>query len=52
MEKREVTYGYAYDPEDGWGIEKNGSIWINDIERETNEIATHWMALPECTYDD
>jgi len=21
-------------------------IWINDMNRESNEIATHWMPLP------
>lgn len=38
--KREVTYGYAFD------IEDDERVWINDMNRETNEIATHWMPLP------
>ena len=41
--KNEVTYGYAYD----WEPESNRYVWINDMDRETNEIATHWMPLPE-----
>lgn len=41
--KKEVTYGYAYD----WDKESEDYIWINDMDRETNEIATHWMKLPE-----
>jgi len=40
--KKEITYGYAYD----WERESDEYIWINDIDRETNEIATHWMPLP------
>ena len=41
--KKDVTFGYAYDwpPEDEW------RIWINDMDNETNEIATHWMPLPK-----
>jgi hypothetical protein len=38
--KRDVTFGYAFDFED------ENRVWINDMERETNEIATHWMELP------
>ena len=49
--KGEVTYGYAYsDDEVGGGVWDTGSensIWINDMDRQTNEIATHWMPLPE-----
>jgi hypothetical protein len=44
--KGEVTFGYAYSYEE-WPQEENGSIWINDMDRETNEIATHWMPLPK-----
>lgn len=44
--KKEVTYGYAYDPKDGWDTRNDNSIWINDMDRETNEVATHWMPLP------
>lgn len=39
--KSEVTFGYAVEKEN------IGRIWIVDIDRETNEIATHWMNLPE-----
>lgn len=39
--KGEVTYGYAFD------IEDERIVWINDMDRETNEIATHWMPLPK-----
>lgn len=39
--KKEVTYGYAF------GIEDERRIWINDMGRETNEVATHWMELPK-----
>lgn len=45
--KKEVTCGYAYDPKDGWDTGNDDSIWINDALSETNEIATHWMSLPE-----
>jgi hypothetical protein len=49
--KKEITYGYAYaDEESGsgkWDTGNEGSIWINDMDRETNEVATHWMHLPE-----
>jgi len=38
--KKEVTYGYVFD------IEDEERVWINDMDRETNEIATHWMPLP------
>lgn len=38
--KNEITYGYAFD------IEDEERVWINDMDRETNEIATHWMSLP------
>lgn len=41
--KKEVTYGYAYD----WEPESDRYVWINDMDRETNEIATHWMPKPE-----
>ena len=40
--KKEVTYGYAYE----WNIENENYVWINDMDRETNEIATHYMELP------
>ncbi len=45
--KGEITYGYAYDPKEGWDTGHNKSIWINDFDRQTNEVATHWMPLPE-----
>lgn len=45
--KREVTYGYAYPIEEGWDTGSDGSIWINDFDRQTNEVATHWMPLPD-----
>lgn len=50
--KKEVTYGYAYpfDAELDTGI--STCIWINDMDRETNEIATHWMPLPEAPKDE
>lgn len=35
--------GYAYD----WELENENYVWINDMDRETNEIATQWMPLPE-----
>lgn len=45
-----VTFVYAYgDDESGIGTWETGreeSIWINDMDRETNEVATHWMPLP------
>ncbi len=44
--KKEVTFGYAYPPEEGWNTGIEGLIWINDFERETNEVASHWMPLP------
>ncbi len=40
--KNEVTFGYAYD----WESESDKYVWINDMDRETNEVATHWMPLP------
>lgn len=40
--KKEVTYGYAYE----WEKESNRYVLINDMDRETNEIATAWMPLP------
>lgn len=40
--KKEVTFGYAYD----WEQESDVYVWINDMDRETNEIATYWMELP------
>lgn len=45
--KNEVTYGYAYNPIDGWYTDNKNTIWINDMDRDTNEIATHWMPLPQ-----
>ncbi len=42
--KGEVTFGYAYED---WPKEENGSIWINDMDSETNEVAIFWMPLPE-----
>lgn len=48
--KGEVTYGYAYSNDEGgsgkWDTGNEESIWINDMDRETNEVATHWMPLP------
>lgn len=44
--KREITYGHAYCIEDGWDTGNSKSIWINDMDRQTNEVATHWMPLP------
>ena len=41
--KKDITYGYAYD----WEPESNRYVWINDMDNETNEIATHWMPLPQ-----
>lgn len=53
--KNEVTYGYAYsDDENGpgkWDTGNDHSVWINDMDRETNEIATHWMPLPKAPQD-
>ncbi len=45
--KGEVTFGYAYDPAEGWDTGHDHSIWISDMDRVTNEVATHWMPLPE-----
>ena len=45
--KNEVTYGYAYNPADGWDTGNHHSIWINDLDRQTIEVATSWMPLPE-----
>lgn len=45
--KKEVTYGYAYPIEEGWDTGNEGSIWISDMDRQTNEVATHWMELPQ-----
>lgn len=48
--KGNVTYGYAYDNKDGsdlYASEDKHSIWINDMDSETNEVATHWMPLPK-----
>lgn len=39
--KHEVTFGYAFD------IDSEGTVWINDMERATNEVAIYWMPLPE-----
>jgi Protein of unknown function (DUF551) len=40
--KGEVTFGYGYD----W--DNDGTyVWIHDIDRDTNETATHWMYIPE-----
>lgn len=44
--KKEVTFGYAYPIDEGWDTGRKGSIWINDMDRQTNEVATHWMPLP------
>jgi len=44
--KGEVTMGYAYDPEEGWDTGAEKTIWISDLDRQTNEIASHWMPLP------
>lgn len=41
--KKEVTYGYAYD----WERESVEYVWINDMDRETNEVATLFMELPK-----
>lgn len=49
--KGEVTYGYAYNDDEGgsgkWDTGNEDSLWINDMDRETNEVATHWMPLPK-----
>lgn len=39
--KKEVTCGYAFSEND------ERSVWISDAINETNEIATHWMQLPD-----
>jgi hypothetical protein len=44
--KKEITLGYAYPIQEGWDTGNPGSIWINDMDRQTNEVATHWMPLP------
>lgn len=44
--KKEVTYGYAYDPKEGFSTEGDTIVWIHDMGRDTNEVATHWMSLP------
>jgi len=45
--KKEVTLGYAYPISEGWDTGNSNSIWINDMDRQTNEVATHWMDLPQ-----
>lgn len=54
--KGKVTYGYAYPTEEWvhgiWKTYSAPSIWINDMDRETNEIATHWMPLPKPPPDE
>jgi len=45
--KREVTFGYMYPLEEGWDTGIEGRVWINDFESGTNEIASHYMELPE-----
>ena len=44
--KKEITFGYAYKREDGWDTGYDHLVWINDFISETNEVATHWMPLP------
>ena len=47
--KGEVTLGYACE-DNGEGEWDTGSphlIWINDVDRGTYEVATHWMELPQ-----
>ncbi len=44
--KKEVTLGWAYDPLEGWDSGHKHLIWISDCDRQTNEVATHWMPLP------
>ena len=44
--KKEATFGYAFEKED------DERIWIVDLARETNEIATHWMPFPESPKDE
>lgn len=39
--KREITLGTCFDIEDEY------RAWISDDVRVTNEIATHWIPLPE-----
>lgn len=39
--KKEITIGSCFDYED------ERRVWILDELRVTNEIATHWMPLPE-----
>ena len=41
--KKEVTYGYAWD----WEKESDEYVWINDMDRQTNEIASDWQPLPK-----
>lgn len=38
--KQEVTVGLCF------GIEDENRVWIVDKLRDTNEIATYWMLLP------
>lgn len=39
--KGEVTFGYVFD------IDSQGTVWIVDLDRESNEVAKYWMPLPE-----
>ena len=43
--KKEITLGSCFDYED------ERRVWIMDELRVTNEIATHWMPLPELPND-
>ena len=50
--KGEVTFGYAYDPREGWDTGSDSSVWINDHDLQTNEVATHWMHLPKPPHEE
>jgi len=44
--KKEITYGCAYAPKDGWIVDNETIVWIHDMDIDTNEVATYWMSLP------
>ena len=39
--KKEIVFGKAFDIDDA------GFLWISDSLNQKNEIATHWMKIPE-----
>jgi hypothetical protein len=50
--KKQVTFGWAWNPEEGWVTYSPESIWIADCDGLTTEVATHWMPLPNAPKND